>query len=52
MNKELLADRCKELHALENKMMAFPEQDWTRERARVIELKALIDADQKQSETA
>ena len=37
-----LADHVKELHALQNKMMAFPEEDWRRERERVAELEHLI----------
>jgi hypothetical protein len=50
MNQEVLADGRKELHALENKIMAFPEQDWTRERKRVAELRAMIaDEERKQA---
>jgi hypothetical protein len=51
VNKEMLADRLKELRTLENKMMAFPEQEWTRERARAAQLKALI-GDHARRETA
>lgn len=36
------ADHVKELHALQNKILAFPEEDWRRERERVAELEALI----------
>jgi hypothetical protein len=51
MTEDLLADQLKELHALENKIMAFPEQDWTRERRRVAELRALI-AEEERRQTA
>jgi hypothetical protein len=37
-----LIDHVKELHALQNKMLAFPEEDWRRERDRVAELEAMI----------
>jgi dihydrodipicolinate synthase/N-acetylneuraminate lyase len=36
------ADHVKELHALQNKMLAFPEEDWRRERERVAELEKMI----------
>ncbi|HEY1125451.1 MAG TPA: hypothetical protein VGE65_07440 [Sphingobium sp.] len=36
------ADHVKELHALQNKIIAFPEEDWHRERDRVAELQKLI----------
>ena len=36
------ADHVKELHALQNKMLAFPEEDWRRERERVAQLEKLI----------
>ena len=36
------ADHVKELHALQNKMLAFPEEDWRRERDRVAELEKMI----------
>jgi len=36
------ADHVKELHALQNKILAFPEEDWRRERQRVAELETLI----------
>ena len=35
-------DHVKELHALQNKMLAFPEEDWRRERDRVTELEKMI----------
>jgi hypothetical protein len=49
MDKELLADRLKELRALENKIMAFPEEGWIRERARVAELKALVAHEERRA---
>jgi hypothetical protein len=36
------ADHVKELHALRNKILAFPEEDWRRERNRVAELEQMI----------
>lgn len=42
MNAIEFADHVKELHALRNKMLAFPEEDWRRERQRVSELERLI----------
>lgn len=42
MDQTATNDRKKELRALVNKMIAFPEQDWTREGRRVAELRALI----------
>ncbi|MBO9582260.1 MAG: hypothetical protein J7498_15340 [Sphingobium sp.] len=36
------ADHVKELNALRNKMLAFPEEDWRRERQRVAQLEILI----------
>lgn len=35
-------DHIKELHALRNKMLAFPEEDWDRERLRIAELEKMI----------
>ena len=37
-----IADHVKELHALRNKMLAFPEEDWHRERERVAALERMI----------
>jgi hypothetical protein len=42
MEATQLADHVKELHALRNKMLAFPEEDWHRERERVAALEAVI----------
>lgn len=42
MDATEFADHVKELHALQNKMLAFPEEDWRRERQRVSELERLI----------
>lgn len=44
------ADHVKELHALQNKILAFPEEDWRRERQRVAELETLI-ADEARKRT-
>lgn len=42
-------DHILELHALRNKILAFPEQDWTRERARVKELEQIIADEQRKA---
>lgn len=41
-----LDDRKKELRVLLNKIMAFPSQDWTRERQRVVVLREMIAAEE------
>jgi len=46
------ADHVKELHALRNKMLAFPEEDWHRERERVAELERMIAQDSRKRATA
>lgn len=46
------ADHVKELHALRNKIIAFPEEDWHRERERVAELERMIALRRKQPDSA
>lgn len=52
MNPDSLEDHRKELRLLQARMFAFPEEDWTRERARVAELKALIAEQEREEEDA
>jgi hypothetical protein len=42
MDAAEFTDHIKELHALRNKMLAFPEERWDRERLRIAELEKLI----------
>jgi hypothetical protein len=42
MDATELADHVQELHALRNKMLAFPEEDWERERERVAEIERMM----------
>lgn len=44
MDPITIEDRKKELRALLNKVQAFPSQDWTRERARIVVLQEMIAA--------
>jgi len=45
MDAVTLEDRKKELRVLLGKMQAFPSQDWTRERERVVVLQEMIAAE-------
>ena len=45
------ADHVKELHALRNKMLAFPEEYWHRERERVTELEQMIAQESRKRAT-